>query len=106
MSAASPRPASAITKHNVRRKRLTTHLAGTGENQPALYTVTPAMTPQQIISKLQQRFAAKITAAFPDDKHPRIHVDAPHWREVAEFLISDSDLKLDWLACHTGVDYV
>ena len=64
------------------------------------------MTPQQIISRLQERFAAKITGAFPDDRHPRIHIDAKDWREVAEFLYRDPELKLDWLANHTGIDYV
>ncbi len=64
------------------------------------------MTPNQIVQKLQQRFNGKIAAAFPDDKHPRIHIDAADWREIAQFLYSDPDLKLDWLANHTGVDYV
>jgi NADH-quinone oxidoreductase subunit C len=64
------------------------------------------MTPQQITSKLQERFAGKITAAFTDDLHPRIHIDAKDFREIAEFLYRDPELKLDWLANHSGVDYV
>src|SRR4051812_7316179 len=106
-SAANPgEAAAAIQIHSVSRKRVTRHLASTGENKVALYTGIPAMTPQHIISKLQQRFGNKITAAFVDDKHPRVHVDAADWREVAEFLVADPELKLDWLACHAGVDYV
>ena len=64
------------------------------------------MTPQQIVTKLQQRFGSRITAAFPDDLHPRIHIDAKDWREIAQFLHADPELKLDWLANHSGVDYV
>ena len=64
------------------------------------------MTPQQIVSTLQEKFAGRITAAFPDDKHPRVHIDAPSWREVAEFVFRDANLKLDWLANLSGVDYV
>ena len=64
------------------------------------------MTPQQIITKIQDRFGAKIVAAFADDKHPRIHIDAKDWREIAEFLYRDPELKFDWLANHTGIDYV
>jgi NADH-quinone oxidoreductase subunit C len=64
------------------------------------------MTPAEIVAILQDRFGAQITAAFPDDKHPRVHVDAENWWAVAEFVFSDPRLKLDWLACHAGVDYV
>ena len=64
------------------------------------------MTAAQIASLLQDRFGEKILAAFPDDKHPRIHVDAPNWRPVAEFLLREPSLKLDWLQNLSGVDYV
>ena len=64
------------------------------------------MTPHEIARVLQDRFGPKITAALPDDKHPRVHCDGEHWREIAEFLFADPDLKLDWLANHSGVDYV
>jgi NADH-quinone oxidoreductase subunit C len=64
------------------------------------------MTSNQIVEKLQQKFGSKITAAFPDDKHPRVHIDAADLREIGQFLYSDPELKLDWLANHTGIDYV
>jgi NADH-quinone oxidoreductase subunit C len=64
------------------------------------------MTSEQIVAALQQRFGDKIIAAFADDKHPRVHVDSENWREVAEFVYRDPRLKLDWLANHSGVDYV
>jgi NADH-quinone oxidoreductase subunit C len=64
------------------------------------------MTPQQIARTLQDRFGDKIIAAFPDDKHPRVHVNAQDWRAIAEFLVREPSLKLDWLANHSGVDYV
>src|SRR5512133_3747994 len=64
------------------------------------------MTPREIIQFVDQHFPGKITASFADDRHPRVHVDAENWRAIAEFLIKNPQLKLDWLANHTGVDYV
>ena len=64
------------------------------------------MTPQQIITSVEAKFPGKILASFPADKHPRIHVNAGDWRAIAEYLIQDSAIKLDWLACLSGVDYV
>jgi len=63
------------------------------------------MTPQQITQTLRSRFADKILAAFPDDKHPRVHIEASNWREVAKFLRTDEQLQFDWLANLSGVDY-
>ena len=64
------------------------------------------MTPQQIAQILQDRFSEKILTARPDDKHPRVHVDVAHWREVAESLRHDPAMQFDWLANLSGVDYV
>lgn len=64
------------------------------------------MTPHEITRALQNRFGAKITTALPDDRHPRVHVEAEHWRDVAEHLRRNPELQLDWLANLTGVDYV
>jgi NADH-quinone oxidoreductase subunit C len=64
------------------------------------------MTTPEIAAKISQRFGAKIIASFPEDKHPRVHLNAEHWREVAEFLLRDPSLKLDWLQSLSGVDYV
>jgi len=64
------------------------------------------MQPNQIVDKLKQAFGEKIAEAFIDDKHPRVHVAAEHWREIAEYLYNDKDLSFDWLACISAVDYV
>lgn len=64
------------------------------------------MTPAQIASRITQRFGNRILEALPDDKHPRVHIAAAHWRELAEFLFNDPDLALDWLGCLTAIDYV
>ena len=64
------------------------------------------MTPHDIARLLQDRFGDRITAALPDDRHPRVHLDSPSWREVAEFVRTDPALKLDWLQCLSGIDYV
>ncbi|MGH7179050.1 MAG: NADH-quinone oxidoreductase subunit C [Tepidisphaeraceae bacterium] len=64
------------------------------------------MTPRQIIQEIQTRFGEKVSEAHPDDKHPRIHVGASDWRELAEYLLRDPAIRLDWLQCLSGVDYV
>ncbi len=64
------------------------------------------MTPQQITQGIKDRFGDRILASFPEDKHPRVHIDAKDWRELAQFLLTDPAIKLDWLANLSGVDYV
>src|SRR5436305_13224374 len=64
------------------------------------------MTAQQIARTISDRFGSKITASLPEDKHPRVHLDAGDWRDVAQFVFSDPSLRLDWLANLSGVDYV
>ena len=64
------------------------------------------MTASQITSTVQQKFGSRILAAFPEDKHPRVHIDAADLRSIAEFLLRDPRLKLDWLQNLSGVDYV
>ena len=64
------------------------------------------MTPHEIVRILQERFGGKITLALPDDRHPRVHVDAGDWRNIAEFVFREPALQLDWLQCLSGVDYV
>lgn len=63
------------------------------------------MTPAEIARILQERFAGKIIEARPDDRHPRVHVNAADWRPVAEFLRQDPEMRFDWLSCLSGVDY-
>jgi NADH-quinone oxidoreductase subunit C len=64
------------------------------------------MTPSEITKLIASSFGTKILASFPEDKHPRVHVDAENWRSLAEFLIRNPALKLDWMANLSGVDYV
>ena len=64
------------------------------------------MNSSQIVTVVSEKFAAKILQALPDDKHPRIHVDAADWREIAQFMLRDPRLQFDWLASLSGVDYV
>jgi len=64
------------------------------------------MTAAEIAKSLTDRFGTKITGSFVEDKHPRVHLDAGNWREVAEHLLREPRLKLDWLANLSGVDYV
>jgi len=64
------------------------------------------MTPREIVDRLTHKFAGKILASFPQDKHPRVHIAAADWRDIAQFLYRDPQLKMDWLACLSGLDYV
>ncbi|HMB96044.1 MAG TPA: NADH-quinone oxidoreductase subunit C, partial [Tepidisphaeraceae bacterium] len=64
------------------------------------------MTSQEIAAAIGKKFGSKILASLPEDKHPRVHVNAQDWRELAEFLLREPSIKLDWLANLSGVDYV
>jgi NADH-quinone oxidoreductase subunit C len=64
------------------------------------------MTAEQIVQAITDKFEAKIIASFPNDKHPRVHVNAENWRELAQFILHEPSIKLDWLANLSGVDYV
>ncbi len=64
------------------------------------------MTPQEIVQRVQSKFGAKIVASFVEDKHPRIHINAEDWREIARFLHDDPAIQLDWMQNHAGIDYV
>jgi NADH-quinone oxidoreductase subunit C len=64
------------------------------------------MTPPQIASLLQREFGERIVESLPDDKHPRVHVGAADWRSIAEYLLREPSLKLNWLQSLCGVDYV
>jgi len=61
------------------------------------------MTAEQIAGTLSDRFGGKIRASLPNDKHPRVHVDAADWLPIAEFLHGEPSLKLDWLQCLSGL---
>ena len=64
------------------------------------------MTAQQIAQAISQKFGPKITETIADGKHPRVHVNAENWRELAEFLLREPTLRFDWLQSLSGVDYV
>lgn len=64
------------------------------------------MTTREISETLGRKFGSGIVASFPEDKHPRIHVNATEWREMAEFLRGEAGLRFDWLANLSGVDYI
>ncbi|MEX2215408.1 MAG: NADH-quinone oxidoreductase subunit C [Phycisphaeraceae bacterium] len=64
------------------------------------------MNPIQIAQRLTEKFGSAILESFPEDKHPRIHVNAADWRPIAEFLRKDAGLDFDFLLCLTAVDYV
>jgi NADH-quinone oxidoreductase subunit C len=66
---------------------------------------TCSVTSHEIVRHLQSHFGSKLIATFADDKHPRVHVNAGDWRQLAEFLRRDPLLKFDWLANLSGVDY-
>ncbi len=63
------------------------------------------MTGTEISALIAERFGAKLTGVFADDKHPRVHVDVEDWKALAEFLKHHSALSFDWLANLSAVDY-
>lgn len=64
------------------------------------------MTAREICSLIQETFPGAVLASLPEDKHPRVEVDASNWRAIAEFIHHDPRLQLTWLANLTGLDYV
>ena len=64
---------------------------------------TPSrMTPTEIVAKLQQRFCEKSSRA---SRTTNIRANAPTGASRA-YLHDDPAMKLDWLQCLSGVDYV
>ena len=63
------------------------------------------LAPSAIAAALSDRFGDRLTAVLPDGQHPRVHVAAQDWPDVAAFLKTDPALAFDWLACLSGVDY-
>jgi NADH-quinone oxidoreductase subunit C len=63
------------------------------------------MTPKKIADLLVNRFGDALSAVLPDDKHPRVHLRQEHWLDIAKFLHDEPELKLDWLANLSGIDY-
>lgn len=63
------------------------------------------MSPREITSLLQEKLPGMALEVFPEDKHPRVHLEARNWRPVAESLLRDPQLKMDWLANLCGIDY-
>ena len=64
------------------------------------------MNATEIARRLTDQFGSAITASFPEDKHPRVHTTAEHWRDMAVYLRDEPDLTFDWLSCISAVDYV
>jgi len=64
------------------------------------------MTSVQIAQLLQERFPGKILHALPDDKHPRIELNAADWPPIAELMRNEPSLQFDWLACLSAIDYI
>ncbi len=63
------------------------------------------MTPEQIISRLRQRFAGQIVSADAAGNHPHAAVAAAAWPEVARFLRDEPELRFDYFRCLSAVDY-
>jgi NADH-quinone oxidoreductase subunit C len=62
--------------------------------------------PREISHLLIERFGPAIHAAFPEDRHPRVHIAAESWLQIAGFCKAEPQLALDWLACASGMDYI
>jgi NADH-quinone oxidoreductase subunit C len=65
----------------------------------------PSLTPAQIAQRINDAHGSRLQGTFLD-KHPRVHTLAEHWRELAAYLKNDPQLRLDWLANLSGMDYV
>ena len=63
------------------------------------------LSPVAIAARLEEAFGNRLITVVTDDKHPRVHIEAQDWRELATLLKTDRLLAFDWLACLTGMDY-
>ena len=68
--------------------------------------MTTALKSTEIAENLVAKFGDAILESFGEDKHPRVHVDAKAWREIAEYVANDPEIRLDFLMCVSGVDYI
>lgn len=67
---------------------------------------TTILTPKQIVQRLTEAFdSGTFLETLPGEKHPRVHLNADYWRQVAEFIRVDPELDFDFLLCLSGVDY-
>lgn len=64
------------------------------------------MSPREIADHLQTRFGERLIRVETGGLHPRVHVNAGDWRDVAEAVRHDPQLQFDWLASLSGIDYV
>ena len=64
------------------------------------------LPPKAICDALVDRFGTAVSAALPEGMHPRVHIVADRWREVAEHLRHTPTLAFDWLSCLTSLDYL
>lgn len=63
------------------------------------------LSPAAIAARLEKVLGNRLTTVATDDKHPRVHIEARDWRELATLLKTDKSLAFDWLACLSGMDY-
>ena len=68
--------------------------------------MTQALPPAGIAQRICERLGDRVLATLPEDKHPRIHIEAGDWLGLAGFLLHDPALRFDWLQCLGAVDYV
>ncbi len=64
------------------------------------------MAPEITIEVLKARFGDKIAGANLESTHPQVLVAAPAWHDVASFLRTDDDLRVNLLRCITALDMV
>jgi NADH-quinone oxidoreductase subunit C len=63
------------------------------------------MTAEELVQHVARQFGPKLIA-LPQDKHPRVELASPaDWPALADFLVRDPAIQLDWLANLSGIDY-
>lgn len=62
------------------------------------------MAPEELADLLKKQFGDKVAGFKFESAHPRIEIRPDAWPEIAQFLKSDSRLRLNFLRCITAVD--
>ncbi|MEP0844947.1 MAG: NADH-quinone oxidoreductase subunit C [Phycisphaerae bacterium] len=64
------------------------------------------MTPEQIAETLKAEFDGAVVDAIMSGGHPSVVIAAERWHEVALFLRDDPRLRINFLRCISGIDWL
>lgn len=64
------------------------------------------MTPEQVAETIQSELGSAVAEVAVSGSHPSVAIVADRWLEAARFLRDDPRLRLNFLRCLSGVDWL